>query len=197
MSDFSLTLVLQIKTSKFINGMAKVSIKSEKITPFGGIFPFCRSSYRQSTGSPMYVIRLPVQRDCRFAGKRLLLWRWLRGGRYEPPDAPSLAASWPMTIHQPTARLCSSITSEAARSVSLMTWIMALGTFPSPLQVLYALRLSCFSRRDKNNRNFRLMCRKLRLINRLLRPMSRNNRFTGRCCWMASCLRSWLQVQRY
>ena len=60
-----------------------------------------------------------------------------------------------------------------------------------------AIRLSCFSRRDKNNRNFRLMCRKLRLINRLLRLMSRNNRFTGRCCWMASCLRSWLQVQRY
>ena len=38
MSDFSLTLVLQIKTSKIINGMAKVSIKSEKITAFGGIF---------------------------------------------------------------------------------------------------------------------------------------------------------------
>ena len=39
MSDFSLTLVLQIKTSKKIfNDMAKVSIKSEKITPFGGIF---------------------------------------------------------------------------------------------------------------------------------------------------------------
>ena len=37
MSDFSLTLVLQIKTSKIINDMAKVSIKSEKITPFGGI----------------------------------------------------------------------------------------------------------------------------------------------------------------
>jgi len=33
-----LTLVLQIKTSKIINDMAKVSIKSEKITPFGGIF---------------------------------------------------------------------------------------------------------------------------------------------------------------
>jgi len=33
MSDFSLTLVL-----RFINDMAKVSIKSEKITPFGGIF---------------------------------------------------------------------------------------------------------------------------------------------------------------
>ena len=38
MSDFSLTLVLQIKTSKIINGMAKVSIKSEKVTPLGGIF---------------------------------------------------------------------------------------------------------------------------------------------------------------
>ena len=38
MSDFALTLVLQIKTSKIINDVAKVRIKSEKITPFGGIF---------------------------------------------------------------------------------------------------------------------------------------------------------------
>ena len=38
MSYFSLTLVLQIKSSKIINDMAKISIKSEKITPFGGIF---------------------------------------------------------------------------------------------------------------------------------------------------------------
>ena len=38
MSDFSLTLVLHLKTSKIINGMAKVQIKSERITPFGGIF---------------------------------------------------------------------------------------------------------------------------------------------------------------
>ena len=38
MSDFSLTLVLQFKTSKIINGMANISIKSQKITPFGGIF---------------------------------------------------------------------------------------------------------------------------------------------------------------
>jgi hypothetical protein len=36
MSDFSLTLVLCLKTSKIINGMAKVQIKSERITPFGG-----------------------------------------------------------------------------------------------------------------------------------------------------------------
>ena len=38
MSDFSLTLVLQIKTSKIINDVAKVQIKSERVTPFGGIF---------------------------------------------------------------------------------------------------------------------------------------------------------------
>ena len=38
MSDFSLTLVLQFKTSKIINDVAKVQIKSEKVTPFGGIF---------------------------------------------------------------------------------------------------------------------------------------------------------------
>ena len=38
MSDLSLTFVLQFKTSKIINDMAKVQIKSEKVTPFGGIF---------------------------------------------------------------------------------------------------------------------------------------------------------------
>ena len=41
MSDFSLTLVLQIKTSKIINDMAKVQQKSEKISAFGGIFSTC------------------------------------------------------------------------------------------------------------------------------------------------------------
>ena len=38
MSDFSLILVLQFKTSNIINGMANKSIKSQEITPFGGIF---------------------------------------------------------------------------------------------------------------------------------------------------------------
>jgi hypothetical protein len=38
MSDFSLTLVLQFKTSKIINDVAKVQQKSEKISAFGGIF---------------------------------------------------------------------------------------------------------------------------------------------------------------
>ena len=38
MSDFSLTLVLRLKTSRIFNYMANVQIKSEKITPIGGIF---------------------------------------------------------------------------------------------------------------------------------------------------------------
>ncbi len=38
MSDFSLTLVLQIKISKIINDIAKVQQKSEKISAFGGLF---------------------------------------------------------------------------------------------------------------------------------------------------------------
>jgi hypothetical protein len=38
MSEISFILVLQIKTSKIINDMAKVQQKSEKITTFGGIF---------------------------------------------------------------------------------------------------------------------------------------------------------------
>ena len=38
MSDFSLTLVLHLKTSKLIHDMAKINIKSEKNTPFRGIF---------------------------------------------------------------------------------------------------------------------------------------------------------------
>ena len=40
MSDFSLTLVLQIKTSKIINDMAKVSKKSEKSALLAEYFSF-------------------------------------------------------------------------------------------------------------------------------------------------------------
>ena len=51
MSDFSLTLVLQIKTSKIINGMAKVQQKSEKISAFGGIF-FVLDKFDRILSSP-------------------------------------------------------------------------------------------------------------------------------------------------
>ena len=38
MSDFSRTLVLRLEQAKIINIMAKVQIKSERITPLEGIF---------------------------------------------------------------------------------------------------------------------------------------------------------------
>ena len=38
MSEISLILVLLLKTNKSLNGMAKVQIKTEKLTPFGGFF---------------------------------------------------------------------------------------------------------------------------------------------------------------
>ena len=38
MSENSHILVLQLKIRKTLNDMAKVQIKSEKITPLGGIF---------------------------------------------------------------------------------------------------------------------------------------------------------------
>ena len=38
MSENSHILVLQLKIRKTLNDMAKVQIKSEKLTPFGGIF---------------------------------------------------------------------------------------------------------------------------------------------------------------
>ena len=47
MSDFSLTLVSHLKTSKIINDMAKVSKKSEKITAMAANF------YR-------YIVALPL-----------------------------------------------------------------------------------------------------------------------------------------
>ena len=50
MLDFSLTLVLQIKTSKIINDIAKVQIKSEKITPFGEKF-HVREHFSRFVGS--------------------------------------------------------------------------------------------------------------------------------------------------
>ena len=38
MSEISLILVLLLKTNKTLNDMAKVQIKSDRLTPFGGIF---------------------------------------------------------------------------------------------------------------------------------------------------------------
>ena len=65
MSDFPLTLVQHFKTSKNF---------------------FCGSSYRQSAGSEVYVIRLSVQRDCWFAGNYDILKMF----NYVPPEHRTL-----------------------------------------------------------------------------------------------------------
>ena len=81
--------------------MAKVQIKSEKLTPFGGIFsimeqfdsmPF--TYYRPDTWSEMpQYHRIPVQRNYSFSDERILLWRFMRGGCNIASDASSLVSS--------------------------------------------------------------------------------------------------------
>ena len=74
--------------------MVKVAIKSEKLSPFGGIFsyeraifPFCGSSYRQSVGSEVYVIRLSKREivgslsSVYFCGGDCVEEQWLRMGK--------------------------------------------------------------------------------------------------------------------
>ena len=60
MSDFSLTLVLHFKTSKIFNGMAKVQIKSEKITPFGGVF-HVREQFSRFVGPVIVLFPILLQ----------------------------------------------------------------------------------------------------------------------------------------
>ena len=50
MSEFSLTLVLRLKTSKTIDGTAKINIKSEILTHFGRIF-HVRELFSRHVGS--------------------------------------------------------------------------------------------------------------------------------------------------
>ena len=65
MSDFSLSLVLQIKTSKNHqwHGKGKHEIWENhsfwrNISREGAFFPFCGSGYRQSSGASVHIVRL-------------------------------------------------------------------------------------------------------------------------------------------
>ncbi len=60
MLDFSLTLVLQIKTSKIINAVAKVSIKSERIIAFGGNFSVAGLGGREKEGGRPIAVAFRV-----------------------------------------------------------------------------------------------------------------------------------------
>ena len=61
MSEISLILVLHLKTNKIPNDMAKVRIKSEKLTPFGGIFAIMEqfSNVRKITYAEIAQSRAP------------------------------------------------------------------------------------------------------------------------------------------
>ena len=69
MSELSLIVVLQNKTSKIINGMANISIKSQKITPLGGIlhdgdiWPLHLSCCWRWAGASVHHFRIPIQRN--------------------------------------------------------------------------------------------------------------------------------------
>ena len=66
MSDFSLTLALQIKTSKIINDIAKVQQRSEKITAFGGTF-FVLDKFDSILSS--VIDSLYIRAICTFSGR--------------------------------------------------------------------------------------------------------------------------------
>ena len=81
--------------------MAKVQIKSEKLTPFGGFFsimeqfdsmlsPIIDQTLRSEM--PQYH-RIPVQRNYSFSDERIILWRFMRGGCNIASDASSLVSS--------------------------------------------------------------------------------------------------------
>ena len=80
--------------------MAKVQIKSEKLTPFGGIFSIMEQFdsmlspiIDQTLGQRCRSIIVSIQRDCPLADERELLWRLMRGGCNIASNAPSLMSS--------------------------------------------------------------------------------------------------------
>lgn len=66
MSDFSPTLVLQTSIAKSPNDMANVQIKSEKLTPFGRIFPIMEqfdALLAQTIDSTIFTVQANMTRQ--------------------------------------------------------------------------------------------------------------------------------------
>ena len=105
MSKNSLILVLQKKQENSINDMAKVQIKSEKLTPFGGIFSIMElfdALLSQTIDSPLGL-------RCKLYGYQYSeIFRSLRTGIRTHPDC-----------HRQTARLlqANSVTALGRQSV--------------------------------------------------------------------------------
>ena len=83
MSYFSLTLVLQIKTSKIINDMAKVSIKSEKIIALGGIFFVLDKSYTSEKTGNIYDFNTAEKLNQLLIKLLLATGQLTEGGKYD------------------------------------------------------------------------------------------------------------------
>ena len=94
MSDFSLTLVLQIKTSKNHqwHGKGKHKIWENhsfwrNISREGAFFPFCGSGNRQSPGTSVHIVRLSKREivgslsSVYFCGGDCVEEQWLRMGK--------------------------------------------------------------------------------------------------------------------
>ena len=114
MSGNSLTLVLLKTQIKNIWHMAKVNIKSEKITPFGGIYYASKAFYalsldkghqRHSWCSQLHLQWLPVGRDNVSYVRRVPLWRWLRGRCQQKRVPPARITRSPDT-DEPHSRAC-------------------------------------------------------------------------------------------
>ena len=101
MSDFSLTLVLRLKTSKIINGMAKVSIKSERITPFGEgkeyrlvIQRERRLDGEQDLWEGKYTYRCILTNDYTSTNREIVEFYNLRGGKERIFDDMNNGFGW-------------------------------------------------------------------------------------------------------
>ena len=109
MSEISLILVLHKKTGKTLNDMAKVQIKSEKLTPFGGIF----AMMEQFDSTLSYVIDTTLGLRCRLYGYqyseiiRSLMSIYFCGGSCIEDVTTHLMPH--LSLH-PTLRTCSSDT---------------------------------------------------------------------------------------
>ena len=101
--------------------MAKVQIKSEKLTPFGEIFSIMEqfwcssgSNHRFHLGIEVHTVWLSVQWNPAFSNLRIFLWRLMRWGCHDPPYETSVPPSVPshlqcghhIACHQQDQDLC-------------------------------------------------------------------------------------------
>ena len=81
MSDFSLNLEVQFKRQANSHGMTKIAIKSENVTPFGGIFS-------------IYTYRCILTHDYESTPRQVVEFYNLRGGKERIFDEMNNGFGW-------------------------------------------------------------------------------------------------------